>query len=60
MARFFSLSIAAKLYAIFALLATATVGLALVAVVSARHHATLTDEFESPCKVRRMSSGSTA
>ena len=47
MARLFSLSIAAKLYAIFALLATATVALALVAVVNARHHAALTDEFES-------------
>ena len=41
------LSIAAKLYAIFALLATATVVLALVAVVTARRHAALTDEFES-------------
>src|SRR3954468_7794373 len=40
------LSIASKLYAIFALLATATVVLALVAVVSARRHAALTDEFE--------------
>ena len=33
------LSIAAKLYAIFALIATVTVVLALVAVVSARRHA---------------------
>ena len=41
------LSIAAKLYAIFALLATVTLVLALVAVVSARRHAALTDEFES-------------
>ena len=41
------LSIASKLYAIFALLATATVGLAAVAVVSARQHAVLTKEFES-------------
>ncbi|MBI2713283.1 MAG: HAMP domain-containing protein [Rhizobiales bacterium] len=39
------LSIAAKLYAIFALLATATVILALVAVVNARRHAALTEEF---------------
>ena len=47
MARFPRLSIAAKLYAIFALLATATVVLALVAVVNARQHAALTDEFEA-------------
>ena len=47
MAHFPRLSIAAKLYAIFALLATATVVLALVAVVAARRHAALTDEFEA-------------
>src|SRR5947208_14328854 len=47
MPRFPRLSIASKLYAIFALLATATVVLALVAVVTARRHAALTDEFES-------------
>ena len=47
MPRFPRLSIASKLYAIFALLATATVVLALVAAVSARRHAALTDEFES-------------
>src|SRR4029078_3397007 len=41
------LSIASKLYAIFALLATATVVLALVAVVAARRHATLTGECEA-------------
>jgi methyl-accepting chemotaxis protein len=41
------LSIATKLYAIFALLATATVALVAVAVVNARHHAKLTDDFES-------------
>jgi methyl-accepting chemotaxis protein len=41
------LSIAAKLYAIFALLATVTVALAAVAVVNARKHSALTDEFES-------------
>ncbi len=41
------LSIAAKLYAIFALMATITVSLSVVAVQSARHHAALTDEFES-------------
>jgi methyl-accepting chemotaxis protein len=40
-------SIATKLYAIFALLATVTVGLAAVAVVNARHHAKLTNEFEA-------------
>ncbi|MGH6725085.1 MAG: HAMP domain-containing protein, partial [Pseudolabrys sp.] len=41
------LSIAAKLYAIFALVATITIALALVAVSAARHHAALTDQFES-------------
>ena len=41
------LSIAAKLYAIFALMATTTLALSWVAVSNARHHATLTDEFES-------------
>ena len=41
------LSIAAKLYAIFALLATVTVAIALVAVTSARRHVALTDEFQS-------------
>jgi methyl-accepting chemotaxis protein len=38
-------SIAAKLYAIFALLATVTVGLAVVAVANAYRHAALTAEF---------------
>jgi methyl-accepting chemotaxis protein len=41
------LSIAAKLYAIFALMATTTLALSVIAVLSARHHAALTDEFES-------------
>jgi methyl-accepting chemotaxis protein len=41
------LSIASKLYAIFALLATVTIGLAGVAVVNARHHVALTGEFEA-------------
>ena len=41
------LSIAAKLYAIFALMATTTVALSVVAVSGARHHAALTDQFES-------------
>ena len=41
------LSIAAKLYVIFALMATTTVALSVIAVTSARHHAVLTDEFES-------------
>jgi methyl-accepting chemotaxis protein len=41
------LSIAAKLYAIFALLAAATVALAAVAVVSSREHAELTAELET-------------
>ncbi len=41
------LSIATKLYAIFALLATMTVGLAGVAVYNAHRHEALTDDFES-------------
>jgi len=41
------LSIAAKLYAIFAALAITTVALAACAVINARSHAALTDEFES-------------
>jgi len=41
------LSIAAKLYVIFALMAATTVVLAAVAVTAARHHVVLTDEFES-------------
>jgi methyl-accepting chemotaxis protein len=40
-------SIATKLYAVFALLATVTVALAVVAVLNARRHAALTGEFES-------------
>jgi methyl-accepting chemotaxis protein len=40
-------SIAAKLYAIFALMATITVALSVVAVQNAREHAALTDEFDS-------------
>jgi methyl-accepting chemotaxis protein len=41
-----SLSIAAKLYTIFTLLATATVGLSLLAVLNARQNTALTNEFE--------------
>jgi methyl-accepting chemotaxis protein len=41
------LSIAAKLYAIFALMATSSIALSAVAVTAARHHQDLTDEFES-------------
>ncbi len=41
------LSIAAKLYAIFALMATTTLALSVYAVASARNHAALTDDFES-------------
>ena len=41
------LSIAAKLYAIFALMATTTLALAVVVVLGARHHAHSADEFES-------------
>jgi methyl-accepting chemotaxis protein len=47
MSHFRRLSISAKLYAIFALLATATVVLALTAVITARQHVNLTDEFEA-------------
>ena len=42
-----NLSIATKLYLIFALLATVTVVLATVAALNARRHAALTDEFRS-------------
>src|SRR6202022_4684967 len=42
-----SLSIAAKLYTIFALLATATIALAGIAVVNARHHAAMTNDYET-------------
>jgi len=52
------LSIAAKLYAIFALMATTTIALSVVAVTAARQHAALTDEFESAnagtCNVERV------
>ncbi|HWV51372.1 HAMP domain-containing methyl-accepting chemotaxis protein [Pseudorhodoplanes sp.] len=41
------LTIAAKLYAIFALLATAALILALAAVVNAKRHSALTDEFRA-------------
>ena len=41
------LSIAGKLYAIFGLLASATVGLALVGVVNSRQQAAITNQFES-------------
>jgi methyl-accepting chemotaxis protein len=41
-----NLSIAAKLYTIFALLATATVALSLLAVLNSRQNTTLTNEFE--------------
>jgi len=47
MARLLRLSIATKLYAIFALLAIATVMLALVAAVGSRRHAALTNEYEA-------------
>jgi methyl-accepting chemotaxis protein len=44
------LSIANKLYAIFALLATATVALAILAAANAARHAALTDEFGAAFK----------
>ena len=42
-----TLSIATKLYLIFALLATVTVVLASITVIGARRHAALTAEFGS-------------
>ena len=41
------LSIASKLYAIFALLAAVTISLAMVAVVNSRHHSARINAFES-------------
>lgn len=41
------LTIAVKLYAIFALLATVTLALAVVAVLNARQHSALTDQFRA-------------
>jgi methyl-accepting chemotaxis protein len=41
------LSIAARLYTIFALMAATTLALSVAAVSSARYHAALTDDFES-------------
>jgi methyl-accepting chemotaxis protein len=41
------LSIAAKLYAIFALMATTTVALSVVAVSNARNHVALTQQFDA-------------
>ena len=41
------LSIAAKLYAIFTLMATTTIALSVVAVLGARHHAAMTHQFEA-------------
>jgi methyl-accepting chemotaxis protein len=50
MARLPNLSISTKLYAILALLATATIVLALVAVISAQRHAALTNDYEAALK----------
>jgi methyl-accepting chemotaxis protein len=47
MTRLPALSIAAKLYALFALLAVLTVALALTAVISAQRHAALAEDFHS-------------
>ena len=47
------LSIAAKLYVIFALLATVTVALAAVAILNANRHVALTREFELGLRRRR-------
>ena len=41
-----SLSIASKLYTIFTLLATATIALAIMAILNSRQNAALTDDFE--------------
>ena len=54
------LSIAAKLYTIFTLLATATVVLSGMAVLNARHKTAMTDDFERAFWARRTSSASTA
>ena len=48
------LTIATKLYAIFALLATVTLAIAVVAVVNARRHSVLTDEFRSTYDATRQ------
>jgi methyl-accepting chemotaxis protein len=45
--RLLKLSIVAKLYLIFALMAITTLALSIVAVFNARNHAALTDQFES-------------
>src|SRR5215470_6917686 len=42
-----NLSIGAKLYGIFALLAVATTALAGIAVINARHHAEMTADYET-------------
>src|SRR5579859_4554449 len=42
-----NLSIAARLYVVFALLAAVTVALAAVAIVNAKRHVALTGQFES-------------
>jgi methyl-accepting chemotaxis protein len=47
MIRFPALSIATKLYALFALLAVLTVALAATAIVNARRHAALADDFHA-------------
>ena len=47
------LSIAAKLYVIFTLLATVTVALAAVAILNASRHVALTRQFESGFRRRR-------
>ena len=47
MLRVSRLTIAVRLYGIFSLLATATVALAGIAVVNARHHAAMTNEYET-------------
>ena len=41
------LTIAVKLYAIFSLLATVTLALSVVAVVNARQHSALTEQFRA-------------
>jgi hypothetical protein len=47
MTRLPALSISTKLYALFALLAALTVALAVTAVVNARRHAALADDFQA-------------
>jgi hypothetical protein len=54
-----TLSIAARLYAIFALMAATTVALSAYAVSNARFHAALTENSNPPMPAAGMSNAST-